>query len=219
MYWWVTSQWHNLRNGTCRITQNGSCMAESLGSCPRSWTYRNETSCSNFKLMTQPTFGTRPCLVNGCESVPKNHTVFEHVLRDHVCHFPESIQNIYISPDDVITLLMDCNLLELGCIHQCFVDPQACIRTHYPPFLATWRASSSVGRCSGFIKRRSQSFLNMWSHICLGDSSDGECLILDSDISGRWRKCQGMLLATSTAIPDQFVECQWLLLSLAIGYS
>ena len=28
-----------------------------------------------FRVMTQPTFGTRPCLVNECEIVPENHTV------------------------------------------------------------------------------------------------------------------------------------------------
>ena len=41
-----------------------------------------------FRLMTQPTFGTHPCLISGCESVPENHTVFEHVLRDRMCHCP-----------------------------------------------------------------------------------------------------------------------------------
>ena len=66
--------------------------------------------------MIPPTFGTLPCLVSGCESVPENHTVFEHVLRDHMCHLPQSIQNV--SPDDVTTLIMDCTdatvLLELN---------------------------------------------------------------------------------------------------------
>ena len=68
-----------------------------------------------FRLMTPPTFGTRPGLVSGCESVPENHTVFEYVLRDRMCHLPQSIQSV--SPDDATTLIMDCTdatvLLEL----------------------------------------------------------------------------------------------------------
>ena len=66
-----------------------------------------------FRLMTLPIFGMHP---NGCESVPENQTLFEHVLRYHMCHSPQSIQNL--SPDNVFTLLMDCmdmtTLLELG---------------------------------------------------------------------------------------------------------
>ena len=68
-----------------------------------------------FRVMTQPTFGTRPCLVNGCEIVPENHTVWACTERPYVS-LPKSIQNV--SSDDVTTLLMDridmTILLELG---------------------------------------------------------------------------------------------------------
>ena len=48
-----------------------------------------------FRLMTQPIFGMHS---NGCESV-----LGEHVQRCHMCHLPQSIQNL--SPDIVIHCL------------------------------------------------------------------------------------------------------------------
>lgn len=48
-----------------------------------------------FRLMTQPIFGMHS---NGCESV-----LGEHVQRYHMCHLPQSIQNL--SPDIVIHCL------------------------------------------------------------------------------------------------------------------